>query len=81
MKVVRMNCFNGDSKTKAFFDIQTEEGFIITGFRVVDVGKGLFVAPRQEKGKDGRYYDTTVVPGELKKELEKIALEEFKKLI
>jgi len=79
MKVVRMNTFNGDSKVKAFFDIQTEEGITITSFKVVEGQNGLFVSSPNEKRKDGKYYETTIIPVELKKPLEKMALEEYKK--
>lgn len=79
MRLIKLNTFNGDSKTKAFFDIQTSEGFIITGFRIVQGEKGMFVSSPREKRRDGKYYDTTVVPPEMKKELEKLALDEYHK--
>lgn len=79
MKVVRLNTFNGDSKLKAFFDIQTEEGIVIKGFKLVDGPKGFFISPPSEKAKDGNYYDTTVIPVDMKKSLEKLALDEYKK--
>jgi len=29
MKISRMNSYNGNSKTKAFFDIETNEGIVL----------------------------------------------------
>jgi len=72
-----MNPLKSDSKTAAFFDIQTNEGVIIKGFRLVNGTNGLFLSAPNEKGKDGKYYDTVIVPKEMKEDLEKRAIEEF----
>jgi stage V sporulation protein G len=81
MKIVRMNLIKNSSggKTAAFFDIQTTDGIIIKGFRLVNGSKGLFISPPDEKGKDGKYYETVTLPKELRESLEKSALEEYKK--
>lgn len=78
MKIVRMNKLNG-GKTLAFFDIETDDGIIIKGFRIVDGSKGKFIASPDEKGKDGKFYETVIIPKEMKDELEKIALSEYEK--
>lgn len=75
-----MNPIKGESKTAAFFDIQTEEEIIIKGFRLVNGQNGLFMAAPDEKGKDGKFYDRVIVPKELKEKLEKMALEEYERL-
>lgn len=82
MKIVRMNPLKNDSggKTTAFFDIQTQDGIIIKGFRIVNGSNGLFVSAPNDKGKDGKYYDSVILPKEMKSELEKLALEEYDKL-
>ena len=36
MKISRMNPFSGSGKTVAFFDVETEEGFNIKGFTLVE---------------------------------------------
>jgi len=78
MKITRMNKIqNGTGKTAAFFDIETDEGIKIKGFRVVKGDKGLFVSSPNEKGKDGKYYDTVTLPKEMKKKLEKMAIDEY----
>ena len=79
MKIVRMNPLHNDGggKTAAFFDTETPDGIIIKGFRVVNGAKGLFISSPEEKGKDGKYYDKVVLPEEMRKELEKMAIAEY----
>ena len=64
MKIVRMNPLsnNGSGKTSAFFDIQTSDGIIIKGFRIINGAKGMFISAPDEKGKDGKYYETVILP-------------------
>ena len=78
MKIIRMNKIsNSSSKTLAYFDIETDDGILIKGFRVVSGNNGLFVASPDEKGKDGKYYETVTLPREMKKKLEKMAIDEY----
>ncbi len=81
MKVVRVNPLKASStnKTAAFFDIQTAEGIIIKGFKLINGAHGLFVAPPNQKGKDGKYYDSVVIPKEAAEDLQKAAIEEYNK--
>lgn len=79
MKIVRINKLEGGA-TAAFVDIETNDGIIIKGFRLVNGAKGMFLAAPEEKGKDGKYYETVILPKELKTQFEKLALEEYKKL-
>jgi stage V sporulation protein G len=60
-----------------FFDVETDEGIILKGFRIVDGSKGKFIASPDEKGKDGKYRETDILPKELKEKLEKLALAEY----
>lgn len=80
MKITRMNKIekNSNSKTLAFFDIETDDGILIKGFRVVNGNNGLFISSPDEKGKDGKYYETVTLPKEMKKKLEKMAIDEYK---
>jgi stage V sporulation protein G len=82
MKIVRMNPLktDGGGKTAAFFDIETNDGITIKGFRLVNGSNGLFLSSPNEKGKDGKYYDSVILPKQMKSELEKIALEEYNKI-
>jgi stage V sporulation protein G len=81
MKIIRMNQLKSDGggKTAAFFDIQTDDGITIKGFRLVNGSNGLFMSAPDQKGKDGKYYENVILPKEMKSELEKIALEEYNK--
>jgi len=81
MKIVRMNPLKSDSggKTAAFFDIQTNDEITIKGFRLVNGSNGLFMSSPDQKGKDGKYYETVTLPKEMRSELEKMALEEYNK--
>ena len=64
-------------KIKAFFDVRTEEGFVIKGFKLVQGINGLFVGNPSQKGNDDEYYDTTYAEKELKDELSQIAIDHY----
>ncbi len=70
---------DGSGKTAAFFDIQTGDGIVIKGFRLINGSNGLFLSSPDQKGKDGKYYETVTLPKEMKSELERMALDEFNK--
>lgn len=82
MKITRMNTLENETggKTAAFFDIQTPDEIIVKGFRLVNGANGLFVSAPNEKGKDGKYYDSVILPKEMKTTLEKLAIEEYNKM-
>ncbi len=80
MKIVRMNTLqNSSSKTLAFFDVQTKDGIIIKGFRVVNGTKGLFISSPDERGKDGKFYENVILPKDMKDNLQEMALDEYGK--
>ncbi len=81
MKIVRMNKLDNSSggKLAAFFDVQTSDGITIKGFKLVNGSNGLFISSPDEKGKDGKYYETVILPKEMKEALEKTAIEEYNK--
>lgn len=81
MKIIRMNPLKSDSggKTAALLDVQSEDGIILKGFRLVNGSNGLFLAYPDQKGKDGKYYENVILPKEMKSDLEKLAIEEFNK--
>lgn len=81
MRILRVNSVkSGSSKTSAFFDFQTDDEITIKGFRIINGPKGLFIAPPDQKGKDGKYYETIILPKQMKADLQKLALEEYGKL-
>jgi len=65
------------NKIRAFFDIITEEGFTLKGFKMVEGVNGLFVGFPSQKGNDDEYHDTVWADKELKVEINKLALEEY----
>jgi stage V sporulation protein G len=80
MKIYRMNKLDkSSSKTAAFFDVETSEGIIIKGFKLINGSNGLFVSSPDEKGKDGKFYDRVILTKEMKESLEKMAVEEYNK--
>jgi len=64
-------------KIKAFFDVSTEEGFVMKGFKLVQGINGLFVGFPSQKGSDEEYYDTIYAERELKDELSQIAIDYY----
>ncbi len=82
MRIVRMNPLEskGSGKILAFFDVQTKDEIVMKGFRLMDGVKGMFVSAPSEKGKDGKFYDSIVLPREMKTEVEQLAKEEYNKI-
>ena len=76
MKIERMNKGTW-GKLRAFFDVQTDEGFTIKGFKIVEGINGLFVSPPSQKGKDDEYYDTIFIAPELREELNQVAIQHY----
>tara|TARA_Y100000592_G_C5470421_1_gene319126 strand:- start:19 stop:300 length:282 start_codon:yes stop_codon:yes gene_type:complete len=77
MKITKINKGNW-GKIKAFFDLETEEGFTIKGFKIVEGIDGIFIGfPSQKNEKDGEYYDTIWADKELKQKVEQLAAKEF----
>ena len=64
-------------KIRAFFDLQTEDGFTIKGFKLVEGINGLFVGFPSRKGSDDEYRDTVWAERELKDELAQLAIKEY----
>ena len=61
-------------KTVAFFDLKTEEGFILKGFKLVKGISGLFASFPSQKNKDGEYKDTIYADQAIKKEVNELSL-------
>ena len=72
-------------KLVAFFDVRTQEGFIIKGFKLVNGINGFFVGFPSEKRKDendeDKYYDTVWLTDEvregMREKLNKMAEEKY----
>ena len=76
MKISRMA--KGEwSKIRAFFDLETEDGFTLKGFKLVEGSNGLFVGFPNQKNKDGEYNDTIFADKTLKQKVNQLALEHY----
>ena len=76
MKIERMA--KGDwGKIKAFFDLQTEDGFTIKGFKLVEGINGLFVGFPAQKGSDEEYHDTVWADKDVKDQVTELAKREY----
>ena len=53
-------------KIRAFFDLQTEDGFTLKGFKLVEGINGLFVGFPSQKGNDEEYHDTVWADRDIK---------------
>ncbi len=56
---VKITCkpYNGNSKTKAFIDLELDATLVIKGLTLVEGKDGLFLSFPSTKGKDGKYYN------------------------
>jgi len=78
MKIVNLRKYDGDSNLKAFFDVETSEGMVVKGFKIVKGSNGLFVSnPSEYSRRDDKYYDRVYIPREIKDELEDEAIREY----
>ena len=64
-------------KVRAFFDLKTEEGFTLKGFKLIDGISGLFVGFPSQKDQDGEYRDTIWAEKELKDRLTEVAMRHY----
>ena len=69
-------------KVRAFFDITTEDGLIVKGFKLIEGINGIFMAVPSEKKEDGEYENHCYFPKDKKdvfEELFEMAKTEYKK--
>ena len=77
MKIARMNKGSW-GKLRAFFDVETQEGFVMKGFKLVEGINGLFVGMPSQKGSDEEYHDTIWVESkEIREELNTLAISKY----
>ena len=76
MKISRMS--KGEwNKVKAFFDLQTEEGFTLKCFNLVEGASGMFLGFPSQKNKDDEYQDTIFADKTLRQKVNQLALENY----
>ena len=76
MKIDRMNSGSW-GKIKAFFDLITEDGFTLKGFKLVEGISGLFVGFPSQKGSDDEYHDTVWVERAVRIKLTELAIKRY----
>ena len=77
MKIERMTKGNWGN-VKAFFDLKTEDGFLITGMKIVDGVYGKFVGfPSKKNEQEGKYSEIVRAEKETREKAEKLALEYY----
>ena len=76
MKIARMNKGSW-GKLRAFFDVETQEGFVMKGFKLVEGINGLFVGFPSQKNSEGEYKDTIFADKVLKQKVNQLAVESF----
>ena len=64
-------------KIRAFFDIRTDEGFTMKGFKLVEGINGLFVGFPSQKGSDDEYHDTIWAERDLKDQVTQLAIKTY----
>ncbi len=78
MRIMNLRLYDKPGNLKAFLDVETDEGFLMKGFKIMDGRNGLFVTPPSEKATDGKYYPRVRIPAEISDKLLEQALSAFK---
>ena len=76
MKIERINKGNW-GKVRAFFDLRTEDGFVIKGFKIIEGINGKFVGMPSNKNDQGEYFPTVWADEGTKSELEQLAMRAY----
>ena len=79
MKIDRMNSGSW-GKIKAFFDLITEDGFTLKGFKLVEGISGLFVGFPSQKGSDDEYHDTVWADKAIRIKLTELAIKHYEEV-
>ena len=82
MKITETKIFplkdNGKSKVRAFASITFDKTFVVSGIRIVEGGKGLFISFPQTLGSDKEYHDVAFpITAEARKKISDIVLEAY----
>ena len=76
MKISRMNLYE-KGKLRAFFDLETSDGFNIKGFKIMEGINGLFVSMPSQKNDEGEYNDTVWANKDVKIKLNELAISHY----
>ena len=76
MKIIRMKKGNWGN-IKAFFDLETEDGFLITGMKIVEGVNGKFVGFPSKAEEGGRYSEIVRAERDVRDKTAKLAIEHY----
>ena len=76
MKIERMKKGNWGN-ILAFFDLRTEDGFLITGMKIVNGVNGMFVGFPSKAGEDGKYSEIVRADREIRDAVTKLGVEYY----
>ncbi|PKL83772.1 MAG: hypothetical protein CVV24_03395 [Ignavibacteriae bacterium HGW-Ignavibacteriae-3] len=80
MTISRLFIYDGAAgNTKAFVDLETNEGVILKGFKLILGPTGLFVGAPSEKGKDGKWRESVIIPKEMRDDINRMVVGEYEK--
>lgn len=79
MKVTDIKIFNvGKDNLKAFASITIDECFVVTGIKVLEGSKGLFIGMPSNKTSEGEYKDIVFpIKKETREDLQKLIIEKY----
>jgi stage V sporulation protein G len=79
MQIIDMRRSEMGGNLKAFVRVQTEEGFVIDGFKLVNGKNGLFASmPSKKVGE--KFIETVTASRDLKNELSRLAIAAYNSL-
>ena len=79
MQIIDMRRSDREGNIKAFFKLQTEEGLVIEGFKIMNGKNGLFASmPSKKVGE--KFIETVTASREVKAELGRLALAAYESL-
>ena len=76
MKIERMKKGNWGN-VLAFFYLRTEDGFLITGMKIVKGVHGMFVGFPSKAGEDGKYSDIVRAEREVRDAVSKLGIDHY----
>ena len=76
MTIERMTVGNWGN-VKAFFDLKTDDGFLITGMKIVDGVHGKFVGFPSKAGEDGKYSEIVRAERDVRDAVTKLGVDHY----
>jgi stage V sporulation protein G len=78
VEVVKLHRNENSSALKAFADVVFNEQILVKGMRIIEGRSGLFITMPQIRGKDRKWYPTTMLLDEnLKEEVQEALFEAY----